>query len=79
MRTSVRGVRVVWEPPNDGLSRGFSDEGHELAQVAHVYSPTGDDIGWVAWLRHGGELFDQFATLEAARHAVETALDGGLT
>lgn len=71
-------MRVVWEPPNDGLSRGFSDEGHELAQVAYVYSPTGREIGWVAWLTHVGELFDQFATLEAARAAVEDALDGDL-
>ena len=75
MRTSVRWVRLVWEEPNDGLSRGFSDEGHELAQVAHVFSATGDEIGWVAWLAHGGELFDQFATIDAAQTAAEAALE----
>lgn len=39
------GKRLVWEEANDGLSRGFSDEGHELAQVAHVFSATGDTGG----------------------------------
>jgi hypothetical protein len=38
-------VRLVWEQPNDGLSRGFTVDGHELAHVAHVYSPTGDTGG----------------------------------
>jgi hypothetical protein len=72
-------VDLAWEPPNDGLSRGFSADGHALAQVAHVYSATGDEIGWLAWLTHGGELFDQFPTIEAARAAAQAALDGDLS
>jgi hypothetical protein len=38
-------VKLVWEPPNDGLSRGFSAEGHALAQVAHVFNAAGDTGG----------------------------------
>lgn len=72
-------VKLEWEPPNDGLSRGFSADGHELAQVAHVFSAGGDEIGWLAWLAHGGELFDQFATIDAAQAAAEAALDGELS
>jgi hypothetical protein len=71
-------MRLVWEQPNDGLSRGFSADGHALAQVAHVFNAAGDEIGWVAWLTHGGELFDQFATIDAAQAAAEDALDGDL-
>lgn len=69
-------MRLRWESPNQGLARGFSPEGVELAQVAHIHSPTGDDLGWVVWLTlEQGELFDQFPTITAARAAAEQALD----
>lgn len=75
MRTSVRVMRLDWERPNDGLSRGFSADGRVLAQVAHVHSASGEEVGWLAWMTFEGELFDQFATMEAAQAAVEAALD----
>jgi hypothetical protein len=69
-------VRLRWEVPYDGLARGFGPGTHELAQVAHVYSPTGDDLGWVVWLTHeGGELFDHYASAELAMAAAEAALE----
>jgi hypothetical protein len=69
-------VRLWWEPPNHGLSRGWSPEGIELAQVGHIRSREGEDIGWIVWLTlEQGELFDQFPTIEAAQAAAEAALE----
>jgi hypothetical protein len=68
-------MSLRWERPQQGLSRGFSPEGHELAQVVHVHGPDGDELGWIAWLVHEqGELFDHFPTVDAARAAAEKAL-----
>lgn len=69
-------MRLVWEKPNQGLARGFSDDGPELAQVAHVYNASGDDLGWIVKLTHDqAELFDHYDTIEQAMGAAEAALD----
>lgn len=69
-------MRLRWEPPRQGLARGFGPDGHELAQVAHVYSASGDDLGWTVLLVNPeGELFDRFETAAEATAAAEAALD----
>ena len=68
-------MRLRWERPRDGLARGFGVGGHELAQIAHVYSAVGDDLGWMVLLMHDqGELFDHFHTADLAMRAAEEAL-----
>lgn len=68
--------KAGWEPPRQGLARGFSDAGQELAQVSYVYSGRGDDLGWTVWFVHQeGELWDHFDSAEAAMAAAEAALD----
>jgi hypothetical protein len=71
-------MRLRWERGrHESLWRGFSvEEGHELAQVAHVFGPDGSDGGWIVLLTlQQGELFDHYATPEEARAAAEAALD----
>lgn len=72
-------MRMRWERPNQGLARGFGDGGHELAQVAHIFSAGGDDIGWVVYLTHEpgdpGEMFEPFASVEMAMAAAEAAVE----
>jgi hypothetical protein len=65
-----------WDRPRAGFARGFSDEGYQLAQVAHVKSPDGAREGWAVLLLHPeGELFDQFDTPDEAMAAAEAAVD----
>lgn len=65
-----------WESPLQGLTRGFDLDGREVAQVAHVFSTTGDDLGWTVWLTQAeGELFDRYPTVELAMTAAVTALE----
>lgn len=60
------------------MSRGFADDGRQLAQVAHVLGPGGEDRGWMVWLLHRPrELFDRYPTKELAMDAAENALDSG--
>jgi hypothetical protein len=69
-------MRLRWERSHVGMCRGFSVEGHELAQVAHVYGPDGRDNGWIVLLTlQRGELFDHYPTPEEAMAAAEVALD----
>lgn len=74
-------MKLRWERPREGLARGFGDNGHELAQVAHVYSANHDDLGWTTYLTHEpgdpGELFESFPTAEAAMAAAEAAIGLG--
>jgi len=68
-------MRLRWEQPRQGLCRGFTPEGHELAQVARVHSPAGDDLGWIVWFVHDqGKQLDHYPTAEAAQAAAERAL-----
>lgn len=70
-------MKLRWEPPRQGIARGFSPAGRELAQVTHTYSASGDDLGWTVLLLHPeGELFDRFETVAEATAAAEAALDG---
>jgi hypothetical protein len=69
-------VRLRWEHTHQSLRRGFSLEGLEVAQVAHVFGPDGDDNGWIVLLTlQQGELFDHYSTPDAAMAAAEIALD----
>jgi hypothetical protein len=69
-------MRLRWEHTHESMRRGYSVEGHELAQVAHVFGPDGHDHGWIVLLTlQQGELFDHYQTPEAAMAAAEVALD----
>ena len=65
-----------WERPLQGLARGSDLDGRELAQITHVFSTTGDDLGWTVWLTQAeGELFDRYPTAELAMAGAEAALE----
>jgi hypothetical protein len=69
-------MRLRWERPRDGLARGFSVEGLQLAQVAHIEHADNGDGRWMVLLLHPeGELFDLFGSAEEAMAAAETAID----
>lgn len=69
-------MMLRWEHTHESMRRGYSVEGHQLAQVAHVFGADGNDNGWIVLLTHQqGELFDHYPTPEAAMAAAEVALD----
>lgn len=66
-------MNLRWERRANDLYIGFSGTS-QLAQVVHVYSTAGDDIGWLAHIRHDEELFDRYPTAEEAMTAAESAV-----
>lgn len=69
-------MKLRWEQPSQGMCRGFSEDGHQLAQVANIHGPDGTDRGWMVWLVYQHEEpFDHYRSVEEAKAAAEAALD----
>jgi hypothetical protein len=67
-----------WERKGLGRYTAYSEEGHQLAQIAHIVGPGGADVGWMVWLTlKQGELFDHYPNAEEAMTAAERALTPG--
>lgn len=78
--TYVRCMVLRWEQRFNDLYVGLPDgqPGPPLAQVAHVYSAGGKDLGWVVLLLGHGELFDHCGTSREAMEVAEAAIDPGM-
>lgn len=67
---------VRWDQGHT-IYRGWTADGHQVAEVASLVGPRGEDRGWMVWLpQKQVELFARYPTAEAAMAAAETALRG---
>lgn len=55
--------------------RGWSDEGHLVAEITSLTGSRGEDRGWQVWLPlQQRDLYRRYSTPEEAMEAAETAL-----
>ena len=69
-------MKLSWKRMYLGSYHGYSDAGHQMAQIGHVIGPSGTSEGWmVHLLRQPEELPGRYPDEAAAKAAAEAALD----
>jgi hypothetical protein len=67
-------MKVTWDQGTFRY-RGWSEDGHLVAEITSLIGPRGEDRGWQVWLPpQQRDLYRRYPTAEEAIAAAETAL-----